>query len=40
MEYDPVNQILCLFARIPAYSYYHSYYYEIDPATGNSLLAD
>ena len=21
MEYDPVNQILCLFARIPGYSY-------------------
>ena len=40
MEYDPVNQILCLFARIPGYSYDYSYYYEIDPAPGNSLLTD
>lgn len=40
LEYDPANQILCLFARIPGYSYDYSYYYEIDPATGSSLLTD
>ena len=40
LEYDPVNQKLCLFARVPSYSYDYSYYYEIDPATGSSLLTD
>lgn len=40
LEYDPANQKLCLFARVPSYSYDYSYYYEIDPATGSSLLTD
>ncbi len=40
LEYDPVNNILCLLARISGYSYDYSYYYEFDPATGESLIAD
>lgn len=40
LEYDPVNEILSMFARIPSYSYDYSYYFEIDPATGTSLLTD
>ncbi len=40
MEYDPVNNIICLLARISGYSYDYSYYYEFDPATGSSLITD
>jgi len=40
LEYDPVNSILCLLARISGYSYDYSYYYEFDPATGESLITD
>lgn len=38
LEYDPYNNVLSLFTRIPSYSYDYSYYFEIDPATGASLL--
>ena len=40
LEYDPVNSILCMLARVSGYSYDYSYYYEIDPATGASLITD
>ena len=40
MEYDPINEILCLLARVPGYSYDYAYYYEFDPVTGASLIED
>ena len=38
LEYDPYNNILSLFTRVPSYSYSYSYYYEIDPITATSLI--
>ena len=40
LEYDPYKDILNMLARIAGYSYDYSYYFEIDPATGNSLIDD
>ena len=39
LEYDPNRQILGWFARVPGYSFDESYYFEIAPATGESLLS-
>ena len=39
MEFDSNRGVLGWFARVPGYSYDDSYYFEIDPATGDSLLS-
>ena len=38
MEYDPVNNVIGWLSRMPGYSFDDSYYFEIAPATGESLL--
>ena len=38
MEYDPVNNVIGWISRMPGYSFDESYYFEIDPATGENLL--
>ena len=38
MEYDPVNQVIGWISRMPGYSFDESYYFEIDPATGENQL--
>ena len=40
LEYDPYNEIVCMLARIPGYSYDYAYYYEFDSVTGESLITD
>ena len=40
LEYDPLNNIVCLLARLSNYSYDYSYYFEFDPITGESLITD